>query len=146
MPHLYLPGQPIRFESPEAAANLARKGWALLPEQPDPTATWDGTQWVTPEPPAIPPQPRWMNFGIDLALHPAITDLWEALPGPVSGALPTALNEASKGNPQLFMALWQRTMATGAITPELIGAIAALAAEHHLPAEFIAGLAGGYTD
>jgi hypothetical protein len=112
----------------EAASNPKRDGWEA---------------YTPPLPPATAPQPRWLDFGIDLALHPGITALWGALPGPVSGALPTALNEASKGNPQLFMALWQRIMATGAITPELIGAIAALAAEHHLPAEFIAGLAGG---
>jgi hypothetical protein len=32
-------------------------------------------------------------------------------------------------------------MTTGAISPELLGGIAAMAAEHHLPAAFIAGLA-----
>jgi len=60
MPHLSLPGQPIRFETGEAAANLERKGWTILPEQPDPTATWDGTQWVTPPPPE--PVPGYINF------------------------------------------------------------------------------------
>jgi hypothetical protein len=106
------------------------------------TATYGCELVAIPAPEPSPPAPRWLEFGIDLALHPGITALWGALPGPVSGALPTALNEASRGNPQLFMGLWQRIMATGAITPELIGVIAALAAEHHLPAEFIAGLTG----
>jgi hypothetical protein len=32
-------------------------------------------------------------------------------------------------------------MGANAITPDLLGAIAALATEHHLPATFIAGLA-----
>ena len=60
MPHLYLLDQPIRFESAEAAANLERKGWTILPEQPDPTATWDGSQWLTPTPPE--PQPDYIGF------------------------------------------------------------------------------------
>jgi hypothetical protein len=92
------------------------------------------------------PQPDWMAFGIDLAMHPGITALWEALPGPVSGALPTALNEAGKGDPRLFTGLWQRIMSTGAISPELLSGIAALAAEHHLPEAFIAGLAPATPD
>ena len=60
MPHLSFLGQPVRFESTEAAANLKRKGWTILPEQPDPTATWDGSQWVTPPPPD--PQPDYIGF------------------------------------------------------------------------------------
>jgi hypothetical protein len=99
---------------------------------PEETAAWDI---------ANAPHPDWMGFGIDLAMHPGITALWEALPGPVSGALPTALNEAGKGDPRLFTGLWQRIMVTGAISPELLGGIATMAAEHHLPEAFIAGLA-----
>jgi hypothetical protein len=87
------------------------------------------------------PEPAWMEFGIDLAMHAGISTLWEALPGPVSGALPTALNEAGKGDPRLFSGLWQRVMAAGAITPELLTDIAGLAVQHHLPAAFVAGLA-----
>jgi hypothetical protein len=59
--HLYLLGQPIRAEQdPDLIANLVRKGWEVLPRQPDPTATWDGEQWVTPEPPG--PEPDYRGF------------------------------------------------------------------------------------
>jgi hypothetical protein len=68
MPYLYLPGQPVREESAEVAANLERKGWTILPDKPDPTAEWDGEQWVTPPPP--PPQPNYQGFYDDLIAHP----------------------------------------------------------------------------
>jgi hypothetical protein len=114
------------------ADGICRQQWAIRPATADEIAAYDA---------ANAPQPDWMEFGIDLATHPGISALWDALPGPVAGALPTALNEAGKGDPRLFTGIWQRILATGAISPELLGAIAALAAEHHLPAPFIAGLA-----
>jgi hypothetical protein len=125
-----------RTERPVNGATLTDEGWqqtwTMRDATPEETAAWDI---------ANAPQPDWMEFGIDLAMHPGITALWEALPGPVSGALPTALNEAGKGDPRLFTGLWQRIMVTGAISPELLGGIATMAAEHHLPEAFIAGLA-----
>jgi hypothetical protein len=125
-----------RTERPVNGATLTDDGWqqtwTMRPATPEEKAAWDA---------ANVPQPDWMGFGIDLAMHPGITALWEALPGPVSGALPTALNEAGKGDPRLFTGLWQRIMSTGAISPELLGGIATMAAEHHLPVAFIAGLA-----
>ena len=114
------------------AEGIYRQQWDIRPATAEETAAYDL---------ANAPEPDWMAFGIDLAMHPGISALWDALPGPVSGALPTALNEAGKGDPRLFTGLWQRIMTLGAITPELLGAISALAAQHHLPAQFIAGLA-----
>lgn len=52
MPHLYFPGQPVRYETGEAVATLIRKGWTELPPQPTPDATWEGEQWLVPQPPA----------------------------------------------------------------------------------------------
>lgn len=118
--------------TPTLTADGWQQDWTIRPATDEEIAAYDL---------ANAPQPDWMAFGIDLAMHPGITALWEALPGPVSGALPTALNEAGKGDPRLFTALWQRIMTAGAITPELLTAISALAAQHHLPAQFIAGLA-----
>lgn len=114
-----------------------QQDWTIRPATDEEIAAYDL---------ANAPQPNWMEFGIDLAMHPGITALWKALPGPVSGALPTALNEAGKGDPRLFTGLWQRITAAGAITPELLGAIGALATQHHLPAQFIAGLAPADAD
>ena len=124
-----------RIEGPTAepdADGVYHQAWPIRPATAEETAAYDI---------ANAPAPNWMEFGIDLAMHPGITALWEALPGPVSGALPTALNEAGKGDPRLFTGLWQRIMTAGAITPGLLTAISALAAQHHLPAQFIAGLA-----
>ena len=63
MPHLYLLDQPIRVEQdPDLIANLVRKGWEVLPWQPDPTATWDivEREWVTPQP--TTPEPNYLAF------------------------------------------------------------------------------------
>jgi hypothetical protein len=104
MPHLYLLDQPVRFESPEAAANLARKGWTILPEQPDSTATWDGKQWMTPEPPA--PEPDYIGFW-DAVL---VSDIYAQLLGLGMANLPTntaltafiaAFQDAKAGRPNV---------------------------------------------
>jgi hypothetical protein len=130
-----------RTERTEHTPTLTDEGWqqtwTIRPATDEEISAYDQSH---------APQPDWMEFGIDLATHPGISALWEALPGPVAGALPTALNEAGKGDPRLFTGLWQRIMATGAIAPELLGGIAALAAEHHLPATFIAELAPATPD
>jgi hypothetical protein len=86
------------------------------------------------------PEPQWMEFGIDLAMHPGIIALYGAIPGPMANGLSIGLNEAGKGDPRLFTGLWQRVMAAGAIQPNLLSDIAALAALHNLPAEFLAAL------
>ena len=113
------------------AKGIYRQQWDIRPATDDETAAYDL---------AHAPEPDWMEFGIDLAMHPGISALWEALPGPTAGALPVALSKAGEGDPRLFTGLWQRIMTAGAITPELLTAISALAAQHHLPAPFIAGL------
>ena len=104
MPHLYLLDQPIRFESAEAAANLERKGWTILPEQPDPTATWDGSQWLTPTPPE--PQPDYIGFW-DAVL---VSQIYAQLLGTAMTSLPAntaltafiaAFQDAKAGRPNV---------------------------------------------
>jgi hypothetical protein len=104
MPHLYLLDQPIRFESAEAAANLERKGWTILPEQPDPTATWDGSQWLTPTPPE--PVPDYLAFW-DAVL---VSQIYAAMLGHAMTSLPTntaltafiaAFQDAKEGRPNV---------------------------------------------
>jgi hypothetical protein len=146
MPYLYLPGQPVRFESPEAAANLVRKGWTTLPEQPDPTATWDGEQWVTPEPPATAPQPRWLEFGsvvMGLAEVKALVNQAVALgETPLAMGLAVGLGKAADGESRVFLGAWHQAVAGGLVPAELITQVQALAVGFDLPTEFIAGLAG----
>jgi hypothetical protein len=107
------------------------QAWVVRDVTPEEKAAWDV---------ANTPQPDWMAFGVDLAMHPGITALYESLPGPVAGGLSIGLNEAGKGDPRLFFGLWSRLMAAGAISAELLGAIAVMAVEHHLPQSFMEAL------
>jgi hypothetical protein len=121
-------------------------------EAPLPTRRPDGSwvqAWlvrdVTPEEKAAcdaanAPQPDWMEFGIDLAMHPGIAALYESLPGPMAGGLSIGLNEAGKGDPRLFFGLWGRLVAAGAVSRELLAAIDVMAVEHHLPQSFMEAL------
>jgi hypothetical protein len=118
----------------------------------DPTLTDDGWQqaWtirpasdeeITAYDLAHQPEPAWMEFGIDLAMHSGIAALYAAISGPVANGLSIGLNEVGKGDPRLFSGLWQRVMASDTVPAGLLSDIAALAVQHHLPAPFIAGLA-----
>jgi hypothetical protein len=147
MPHISFPGQPIRFETAEAAANLARKGWTILPEQPDATATWDGTQWVTPEPPATAPQPRWLEFGsVVMGLVEVKTLVNQAIAigeTPLAMGLAVGLGKAADGESRVFLGAWHQAVAGGLVPADLITQVQALGVGFDLPTEFIAGLAGG---
>ena len=148
MPHLYLLDQPIRAEQDsDIIANLVRKGWTELPEQPDPTATWDGEQWVTPEVPPIAPQPRWAEFGLLVLEMPDVKTIFAqaiaAGEAPLAVGLGVALGKAADGQSALFLGIWAKAIAHGLVTPELNGQVQALAGAFDLPPEFIAGLGGG---
>lgn len=118
--------------TPTLTADGWQQDWTIRPATAEEIAAYDA---------ANAPQSDWMAFGIDLASHPGVAALYEAIPGPMAGGLSIGLNEAGKGDPRLFTGLWQRVMAAGAIAPELLADIAGLAVQHHLPAPFIAGLA-----
>lgn len=105
--------------------------WTVRPATAEETAAYDA---------ANAPQPDWMAFGIELAMHPSITALYAAIPGPVAGGLSVGLSKASDGDPRLFQGLWSKLMATGAITPELLGAIGVLAQQFNLPSKFVTAL------
>jgi hypothetical protein len=142
MPHFIFPNQPIRYETGRAAATLTRKGWVELPEQPDPSASWDGVQWVTPEPP--PPEPQWVAFGTALVPDPAVNALVAAAAtnAPVlHGMLILGLGQAAQGDPQTFGAAWTAARGAGLASAELIEHMQQTAGAFNLPEEFIAGLA-----
>ena len=142
MPHLYLEGHPVRFETGEAASTLLRKGWVELPEQPDPSAMWDGEQWVMPEPPPL--EPQWVAFGAALATDPGVNALVAAARdnAPVLHLmLGVGLGQAAQGDPRTFGAAWAAARGAGLVSPELITTMQATATDHNLPAEFIEGLA-----
>lgn len=141
MPHLYLPGQPVRFETGEAAATLLRKGWAEIPERPDPSAEWDGAQWVMPPPPPL--EPQWVAFGAALAADAAVNALVAAARdnAPVLHLmLGVGLGQAAQGDPQTFGAAWAAARGAGLVSAELVEHMQQVAARFSLPVEFIAGL------
>jgi hypothetical protein len=90
----------------------------------------------------LPPvvEPDWMGFGIELALNPSISALFNAISDPVGNGLSIGLFEASKGDPRLFLKLWSQLMATGMITTELLSMMALLARQFQLPIEFVTAL------
>ena len=107
------------------------QAWTVRDVTPEEKAAWDA---------ANAPQPAWMEFGIDLATHPGISALYETLPGPMAGGLSIGLNDAGKGDVRLFFELWSRLLAAGAISDELLSAIAVMAVKHHLPQSFMEAL------
>lgn len=147
MTHLYLPGQPVRAEADaQVAANLIRKGWTELPEKPDPTAEWDGTEWVVPPPPR--PQPQWVAFGSFLVSDTLMNQFVVAVAqtAPILDRMITVgLGQAAQGDPQTFGAAWAAARTVGLVSPELIAHMQEAAANFDLPAEFIAGLAAPLT-
>lgn len=104
MPHLYLLGQPVRFETGEAANNLLRKGWRELPIQPTPGATWERDRWVTPEP--VQDEPNYLAFW-DAVL---VSEAYAALLAYAMASLPAntaltafiaAFQDAKEGRPNV---------------------------------------------
>lgn len=83
------------------------------------------------------PAPQWVEFGVALALNPLIADLYAQIPAPVGQALSIGLKSAGDGDSALFLRIWSTIKSTGAISADLPQQIATLAAEHHLPADFI---------
>jgi hypothetical protein len=72
-----------------AAGNPKADGWVLIPDQPSPGATWDGTQWVEPPPPP-PVVPR------EVTMRQARTVLLMT-PHPTAGNMLAAVNAALAG-------------------------------------------------
>lgn len=115
----------------EAANNPKREAWVAYAPPP-------------PEPPA--PQPKWTAFGsvvmeqaeIKALLNQAIA-IGES---PLAMGLAVGLGKAADGDSRVFMDAWNKAVAGGLATAELIAQIQALGSSYDLPAEFIAGLAG----
>jgi hypothetical protein len=104
MPHLYLSGQPVRFETGETAVNLLRKGWKETPIQPTPDATWDADAKRWEVPPPREDQPNYLAFW-DAVL---VSQTYSVLLGHSMGSLPTntaltafiaAFQDAKAGRP-----------------------------------------------
>jgi len=111
------------------ADGIYRQRWTIRP------AT---TEEITAYDIANAPEPQWMSFGIELAANPAISELYDSIPTALANGLSIGLSEASKGDTRLFIGLWQRVLATGGVSAELLGEIGALAYQFNLPTSFVA--------
>ena len=116
-------------------------------EPPYNTATeqldWvDGAYVITTLPPP-PVEPRWIEFSAALMAHPAVKAMLIAAvttePG-YYGGLSVGLNEASRGDPRVFIGSWMALQQIGLISIELAVALQAEASKYDLPAEFVAAL------
>lgn len=90
--------------------------------------------------------PRWLEFGQVVQSSPEINALLgQALQNApaLAMALSVGLGKAADGDARVFSGAWSAAMAAGLITPELVMLTQDIATAHDLPAEFIAGLAGG---
>lgn len=96
--------------------------------------------WITEKMPDPDPEPQWVAFGAAVLFHPAIRAFAAANPVDYP-PLTLGFGQAGQGDTQTLMMLWPSLRQAGIITPELAAIVVDMAASHHLPAEFIAGLA-----
>jgi hypothetical protein len=97
---------------------------------------------ITPLPPS-PPQPRWVEFGTALGADPTVNQFVASLAqsAPVLHLMVgVGMGQAAQGDSQTFLAAWAMGLSQGLISTELAEHVAAIAAEHDLPAAFIAAL------
>jgi hypothetical protein len=136
----------IDYELGDNAGTFSLSGWNVAKLGPKPTIE-SLISFVPPEPPAIPPQPRWLEFGavvMGLAEVKALVNQAVALgETPLAMGLAVGLGKAADGESRVFLGAWHQAVAGGLVPAELITQVQALAVAFDLPAEFIAGLAGG---
>lgn len=87
--------------------------------------------------------PEWQAFRAALRTIPELQDLVRALAtaDPIAHlALGVGLGQTAQGDSTTFLSTWGELLAEGAVPPALAAAVQALAASHHLPAEFVEAL------
>jgi hypothetical protein len=85
--------------------------------------------------------PQWIAFWA--ALPPDVDTLLNAAQAAsprLAMSLGVGLGKAADGDSRVFLGAWQSARSLGLISPELVTAVQVLAAQHDLPAEFVAGL------
>ena len=110
--------------------------WELVPLTPEEQAAYR----------AATHPPRWLEFGQVVQASPEINALLgkALIDAPaLAMALSVGLGKAPDGDSRIFLAAWRSALGLGLINDELITLMQGAAQAHDLPAEFIAGLAGG---
>ena len=87
--------------------------------------------------------PRWQAFGGAVwsmaEVNQLLATALQSAPA-LAMALPVGLGQAAQGDQRTFVSAWQAARSAGLVAVELVAAVQALAVEHDLPEEFIAGL------
>jgi hypothetical protein len=110
--------------------------WELVPLSPKEQAAYH----------AAAHPPRWIEFGQVVQAEPRINALLSRalVDAPaLAMALSVGLGKAADGDSRIFLAAWSSALGLGLINAELITLMQGAAQSHDLPADFIAGLAGG---
>jgi len=110
--------------------------WELVPLTPEELAAYHAAAYP----------PRWIEFGQAVQASPEINALLGValLDAPaLAMALSVGLGKAADGDARIFLAAWRSALGLGLINDEMITLMQGAAQAHDLPAEFIAGMAGG---
>ena len=110
--------------------------WELVPLTPEEQAAYHAAAHPA----------RWIEFGQVVQMSPEINALLgkALVDAPaLAMALSVGLGKAADGDSRIFLAAWRSALGLGLINAELITLMQGAAQAHDLPAEFIAGLAGG---
>lgn len=110
--------------------------WELAPLTPEEQAAYHASTHP----------PRWLEFGQVVQASPEINALLgkALVDAPaLAMALSVGLGKAADGDIRIFLAAWHSALGLGLINDELIVLMQGAAQAHELPADFIAGLAGG---
>lgn len=102
-----------------------------------------GGQWVLIEQPPTPPQPKWVQFGAELATDTSVNTMiaTAAATAPVLHLmLGVGLGQAAQGDPQTFSVAWSNARTAGLVTQQLADHVASLAQQYDLPSNFVAQL------
>jgi hypothetical protein len=110
--------------------------WELVPLSPEEQAAYHAAAHPA----------RWIEFGQVVQAEPRINALLgkALVDAPaLAMALSVGLGKAADGDSRIFLAAWNSALGLGLINDELITLMQGAAQAHDLPADFIAGLAGG---
>lgn len=127
---------------------IAEAGYVLV-EQPeyDPATqalNWNGASFDVVDIPPPVPTPRWVEFSAaamsDATINEMLGGLISAAPG-LYGGMIVGLKDASTGDSTVFVNSWRAALDRGLISDSTAVAVATLASDFGLPAEFIESLA-----
>jgi hypothetical protein len=89
------------------------------------------------------PEPQWLAFGAIVTADPAINQLLGTaltMAPAVAMSLSVGLGKAADGDSRVFLQAWGAAQSLGLVSAELAKSMAAMAAAHDLPVDFVEAL------